>query len=42
MSGDILAANQAMLAFVAGLGFAVDESPGEPGVRHVTLGLKSA
>jgi len=39
MSGDVLAANQPMLAFVASLGFAVDESPGEPGVRRVTLAL---
>jgi acetyltransferase len=39
MSGDILAANQPMLALVATLGFAVDESPVEPGERHVTLSL---
>ena len=39
MNGDVLAANQPMLALVASLGFAVDESPGEPGVRRVTLAL---
>ena len=39
MNGDVLAANQPMLALVTSLGFAVDESPGEPGVRRVTLAL---
>ncbi len=42
MSGDILAANRPMLALVASLGFVIDESPSEPGVRRGTLVLKSA
>jgi acetyltransferase len=39
MSGNILAANHPMLALVVSLGFTVEESPGEPGVRLVTLAL---
>jgi acetyltransferase len=39
MSGDILAANHPMLALVVSLGFAVEDSPGESGVRRVTLAL---
>ena len=39
MSGDILATNHPMLALVVSLGFAVEDSPGESGVRHVTLAL---
>jgi acetyltransferase len=39
MSGDILAANHPMLALVVSLGFAVEDFPGESGVRRVTLAL---
>jgi acetyltransferase len=39
MSGNILAANHPMLALVVSLGFTVEESPGEPRVRLVTLAL---
>jgi acetyltransferase len=40
MSGDILAANQAMLALAASLGFAIGQVPGEAGLRRATLALE--
>ena len=40
MSGDILAANEAMLALAASLGFAVGEVPGEAGLKRATLALE--
>jgi acetyltransferase len=40
MSGDILAANQPMLALLASLGFTIGESPGDAGLRRAALGLE--
>ncbi|HSE02492.1 MAG TPA: GNAT family N-acetyltransferase [Burkholderiales bacterium] len=39
MSGDILAANQGMLALAANLGFEIGEVPGEAGLKRATLAL---
>jgi hypothetical protein len=39
MSGDILAANQGMLALAASLGFAIGDVPGEAGLRRGVLAL---
>jgi acetyltransferase len=40
MSGDILAVNQPMLAFVANLGFAIGEVKGEADLKRATLALE--
>ncbi|HEX9686401.1 MAG TPA: GNAT family N-acetyltransferase [Burkholderiales bacterium] len=40
MSGDILTANQPMLALAASLGFAIGEVPGEAGLKRATLALE--
>lgn len=40
MSGDILAANQGMLALAASLGFAIGEVPEEAGLKRATLALE--
>jgi acetyltransferase len=40
MSGDILAANQGMLALAASLGFAIGDVPGEAGLRRAVLALE--
>jgi acetyltransferase len=40
MSGDILAVNQPMLAFVASLGFAIGEVKGEADLKRATLALE--
>jgi acetyltransferase len=39
MTGDILAANEGMLALAASLGFEIGEVPGEAGVKRATLAL---
>ena len=39
MTGDILTANQGMLALVASLGFVIGEVAGEAGLRHAVLAL---
>jgi len=40
MSGDILTANQPMLALAASLGFVIGEVPGEAGLRRAVLALE--
>jgi len=40
MNGDILTANQPMLALAASLGFAIGEVPGEAGLRRAVLALE--
>lgn len=40
MSGDILTANQPMLALAASLGFVIGDVPGEAGLRRATLALE--
>jgi acetyltransferase len=41
MTGQILAANTRMLAMARALGFTIDDSEEDPGVKHVLLRLKS-
>jgi acetyltransferase len=40
MSGDILTANQPMLALAASLGFVIGDVPGEAGLRRAALALE--
>jgi acetyltransferase len=41
MMGQILAANTRMLAMARALGFTIDDSEEDPGVKHVLLRLKT-
>jgi acetyltransferase len=40
MTGQILAANTRMLAMAKALGFTIDDSEEDPGVKHVILRLR--